>query len=178
MASKNAILQCYNLLSANVPIIKAQTNKDLMIVLGSWQMALEDLTDTELFASTKRFLKEVTDVNRGVVITKLLIDLAKPQQMPFDGGEVIEIVNKLMQIPDCAKYDEFQKLKKENPLACEAIERYGWANIQNGNSAVVFSQLKKEYETLHQKQQTINNNGKLEAYKLEFKDGLKMLEAA
>lgn len=178
MASKNAVAQCYNLLSANVPIIKAQTNKDLMLLLTSWQMALEDLSDTELFAATKRFLKEVTDVNRGVVITKLLIDLAKPKELPFDSGEVINIFTRLLEAPNEQKLPLYKQLKQENPEAIEIIDRYGYTNIAQGNVSVMYSQLKKDYEALVNQRKTVKQNELLESYKLEFKDGMKLLEAA
>lgn len=177
MASKEAIIQAYSLISANAPLVKAQNEKDLAILLRSWTIVFEKIDDETLGIGVKRFINEITEVNRSMVISAKLKDLCKKKEIPFNEYDIVKVVAKLRAVGR-HDTDSLLKIKKEcDPLIWETIEIFGVDFIFNLNYdqlATVNSQLRDAYRLAHKQNEAIEHNKRIE----ELKDSKKqMLEA-
>ncbi len=164
MASKKAILNAYARISANCSLAKRENPSDLAILLDTWQVVFEDLTDLQLAVGVRRFLTEVTEVNRSMVISAKLRELASPSKLPFNENEIVDVAKRLVGI-GIYNPEAYKKQKAlEDPLAVEVIENYGLEVIRNaevGNLSTVYAQLRNDYRNRFMKQKTESENKKL-----------------
>ena len=178
MASKIAILQAYKLISANAPLVKAQTEEDLRILLRSWFVAFNMLDDQTLGYGVRRFLEEVPEVNRAMVVSAKILELCKPKLIPFNEFIVPEVINKMFK----AWYDvnEWKKLKSEtDPLLFKIIEDYPFTVIRETSTEqmpTVYAQIRNDYKLRYQKQQVEEHNKRLEMLENK-KNNILLLEA-
>lgn len=180
MASKKAILNAYARISANCSLAKRENPSDLAILLDTWQVVFEDLTDVQLSVGVRRFLTEVTEVNRSMVISAKLRELALPSRLPFNENEIVGAAKRLVGI-SIYNPEAYKKQKAlEDPLAVEVIENYGLEVIRNtevSNLSTVYAQLRNDYRNRYQKQQTFLTNKNLEKLTLQAEQSMKLLEA-
>lgn len=179
MASKEAILQAYCLISVNAPLVKAEDDKKLAILLRSWRIAFKEIDDTTLGYGVERFIKEVTEVNRSMVISAKLLELCKPKEKPFNEYIVAETINKMFSA--WYKETEWKKLKAEtDPLLFEIIQNYPFSVIRETSSEMlpsVYAQIRNDYKLRYQAKEAEEHNQKLELLKLK-KENILMLEMA
>ena len=180
MASKKAILNAYARISANCSLAKRDNPSDLAILLDTWQVVFEDLTDVQLAVGVRRFLTEVTEVNRSMVISAKIRELALPAQVPFNENEIVDVAKRLIGI-GIYNLEAYKKQKAlEDPLAVEVIENYGLEVIRNtevSNLSTVYAQLRNDYRNRYQKQQTFLTNKNLEKLTLQAEQSMKLMEA-
>ncbi len=170
MASKKAILNAYARISANCSLAKRENPSDLAILLDTWQVVFEDLTDVQLSVGVRRFLTEVGEVNRSMVISAKLRELALPAQVPFNENEIVEVAKRLIGIGiyDIEGYKRQKRL--ENPLAVEVIENYGLDVIRNSDTSnlpTIYAQLRNDFRNRYFKQKTDFENKKLKDLTLQ-----------
>lgn len=180
MASKKAILNAYARISANCSLAKRENPSDLAILLDTWQVVFEDLTDVQLAVGVRRFLTEVGEVNRSMVISAKLRELALPAQVPFNENEIVDVAKRLIGI-GIYNLEAYKKQKAlEDPLAVEIIENYGLDVIRNsdiGSLPTVYAQLRNDYKNRYWKQKTNKENKRLEDLTFRTEQSLKLLEA-
>lgn len=176
MASKKAILNAYARISANCSLAKRENASDLAILLDTWQVVFADLSDVDLAVGVRRFLTEVSEVNRSMVISAKLRELSLPQQVPFNENSIVETAKKLVEV-GIYDLDAYRKVRDEqDKLAVEIVEGYGIDSIRNAGSEqlpTIYAQLRNDYKNRFQQKKIMQENQKFEAYKLE---ALKVLQ--
>lgn len=178
MASRMAILQAYKLISINAPLVRASDDETLKLLIRSWEIAFKDIDDLALGYGVERFIKEVAEVNRSMVISAKLLELCKPKKIPFNEFIVPEVINKMFK----AWYDvnEWKKLKSEtDPLLFKIIEDYPFTVIRETSTEqmpTVYAQIRNDYKLRYQKQQVEEHNKRLEMLENK-KNNILLLEA-
>lgn len=177
MASRMAIIQAYKLISINAPLVRASDDETLKLLIRSWEIAFKDIDDLALGYGVERFIKEVAEVNRSMVISAKLLELCKPKKIPFNEFIVPEVINKMFK----AWYheDDWKKLKAEtDPLLWQIIEDYPFTVIRETSSDMlptIYAQIRQDYKLRHEKKLVEEHNQKLEQLENEKKNIL-MLE--
>ena len=177
MASKEAILLAYELISANAPLVKAQ-DKNLAILLRSWFSVLIKIDDETLAIGVERFLSEITEVNRSMVISAVLKKLCEPEEEPFNEYEIVEVVAKLRAV---GRHDinGLMKIKSEcKPLIWRTIENFGVDYIFNltyEQLATVNSQLRDAYKLTYRQNEVKRSNERFYELKANKVDLLEKL---
>lgn len=175
MASKKAIANAYARISANCPLAKKDNATDLAILLDTWEVVFSDLSDIELAVGVRRFLTEITEVNRSMVISAKLRELSLPAQVPFNENSIVDTVRKFIEN---GQYDAdgYRKIKaSSDPLAVEVIENYGLQYIREAGSeqlSTIYAQLRNDYRNRWLQQKVMTENKRLEAYKIEAQKSL------
>lgn len=164
MASRIAILQAYKLISINAPLVKAPDDDSLRLLMRSWEIAFNNIDDITLGYAVERFIKEVAEVNRSMVISAKLLELCSHKELPFNEFIVPETINKMF----AAWYHEndWKKLKSEtDPLLWQIIENYPFSVIKETASEqlpTIYAQIRNDYKLRFQQKQIIEHNKKLE----------------
>ncbi len=178
MASRIAILQAYKLISVNAPLVKAPDDESLKLLLQSWEIAFDEIDDLTLGYGVKRFIKEVTEVNRSMVISSKILELCRAKETPFNEFIVPQVLTKMFE----AWYheDAWKKIKSEtDPLLWEVIYDYPFSAIRECSTdqlPTIYSQIRNDYRLRHEKKLVEEHNQKLEQLENEKKNIL-MLEA-
>jgi hypothetical protein len=179
MASRQAIVMAYKLISANAPLVKAPDNESLMILIRSWEIAFKSIDDITLGYGVERLLSEISEINRSTVVSAKILELCKPKEKPFNEYIVTEAINKLMD--SYVSPDKWKKAKAEiDPLLFKLIEDYPFVAIREASTEMlpaIYSQLRNDYKLRYQAQKIEEHNRKLEQLESEKKDIL-MLEVA
>lgn len=160
MASKKALLMAYEVIAANAPLIRADSDHAYKIMIHSWNMALADIDDKSLAIGVERFLKEVTEVNRSMVISAKLRELCLPQKAPFNEYIVTRTINQIIQAG--RDIEALKALKAETePLLWEVIMDYPYEAIQTASLEqlpTIYAQVRNDYRLRHMKQQAEKHN--------------------
>lgn len=168
MATKKAILEAYMLLSSNAQLIDKDKDKNaLKVLLKSWEFVFRDIDDRALGAGVVRFLTEVTEVNRSMVISAKLRELCLPKAIPFNENIVPQVISKMFT----AWYDEKQwkKLKEEvDPSLWQIIIDYPFTAIRESTTEqlpTIYAQIRNDYRAKHQQREAEEHNRQLEMLK-------------
>lgn len=177
MASRMAIIQAYKLISVNAPLVKAPDDDSLKLLIRSWEIAFRNIDDTTLGYGVERFITEITEVNRSMVVSSKILELCNPKEIPFNEFVVPEVINKMFKAWNSA--DEWKKLKSDtDPLLFKLIEEYPFTVIRETSSEMlptIYSQIRQDYRLRHEKKLVEEHNKKLEQLESEKKNIL-MLE--
>lgn len=167
MASRIAIFQAYKLISVNAPLVKAQDNETLNLLIRSWEIAFKDIDDLTLGYGVERFIKEVVEVNRSMVISAKILELCKPKEKPFNENEVTEAVSKM--IDSYYSFEKWKKTKGEiDPLLFKIIEDYPFQAIREASIEMlpaIYAQLRNDYRLRFQAKKAEEHNKMLEQLK-------------
>lgn len=177
MASRMAIIQAYKLISVNAPLVKAPDDESLKLLIRSWEIAFKNIDDVTLGYGVERFITEITEVNRSMVVSSKILELCNPKEIPFNEFVVPEVINKMFKAWNSA--DEWKKLKSDtDPLLFKLIEEYPFTVIRETSSEMlptIYSQIRQDYRLRHEKKLVEEHNKKLEQLESEKKNIL-MLE--
>ena len=177
MASRMAIIQAYKLISVNAPLVKAPDDDSLKLLIRSWEIAFRNIDDPTLGYGVERFITEITEVNRSMVVSSKILELCNPKEIPFNEFVVPEVINKMFKAWNSA--DEWKKLKSDtDPLLFKLIEEYPFTVIRETSSEMlptIYSQIRQDYRLRHEKKLVEEHNKKLEQLESEKKNIL-MLE--
>lgn len=170
MATKKAILEAYTLLAINAKLIDQGTDhKQLNILLKSWEFAFNEIDDRTLGYAVERFLKEVKEVNRSMVISAKILELCSPLEKPFNEFIVPQTINKMIEAS--RSLETWKKLKAEtDPLLWEIIEDYPFSAIQEGTTEqlpTIYSQIRNDYRLRYQAEQVEIHNQRLKTLQLK-----------
>lgn len=160
MASRKAIVLAYEIIAANAPLVRTDNDLTYKTLIHSWEIAFDDIDDSTLSRGVERFIKEVTEVNRAMVISSKIRELSLPKPVPFNEFIVAEVVNKMFS----AWYheEEWKKLKAEtDPLLWQIIEDYPFTVIRETSSdqlPTVYAQIRNDYKLRYQKKQIEEHN--------------------
>lgn len=172
-----AIIQAYKLISVNAPLVKAPDDDSLKLLIRSWEIAFRNIDDTTLGYGVERFITEITEVNRSMVVSSKILELCNPKEIPFNEFVVPEVINKMFKAWNSA--DEWKKLKSDtDPLLFKLIEEYPFTVIRETSSEMlptIYSQIRQDYRLRHEKKLVEEHNKKLEQLESEKKNIL-MLE--
>ena len=144
-------------------------HKQLNILLRSWEYAFDEVDDQTLGYAVSRFLKEVTEVNRSMVLSAKILELCKPMEKPFNEFIVPEVINKMFSA--WYKPDDWKKLKAEvDPLLWNIIEAYPFTAIRETPSdqlPTIYSQIRNDYRLRYQAKQVELHNQRLKALQMK-----------
>ena len=89
-------LQAYYLISANAKLVEDGNDERFKLLIRSWEIAFRNIDDNQLGYAVERFLTEVTEVNRSMVVSAKLLELCQPKERPFNENIVPSVIGQLI----------------------------------------------------------------------------------
>ena len=167
MATKKAILQAYYLISANAKLVDEGNDEKFKILIRSWEIAFRNIDDKTLGFAVERFLTEVTEVNRSMVVSAKLLELCQPMEKPFNENIVPSVIGQL--ILNWRDEDKLIQIKAEtDPLLWKIIVDYPFSVIKEASNEqlpTIYAQIRNDYKTRYQTQKAEEHNRRLELLK-------------
>lgn len=169
MATKKAILQAYYLISANAKLVDEGNDEKFKILIRSWEIAFRNIDDNQLGYAVERFLTEVTEVNRSMVVSAKLLELCQPKERPFNENIVPSVIGQL--ILNWRDENKLIQIKAEtDPLLWKIIVDYPFSVIKEASNEqlpTIYAQIRNDYRTRYLTLKAEEHNKKLEQLKLK-----------